>query len=260
MANPNDCYPARFIDQLTGCLNLKPFPQPGDPGLLSDTGYVQLLGLLQQEYHLTTEKVQFSEKSFCFTRVTNPDDLPLDLNEEGQLKWQPYWAEDWQSSRALCRLVLERKVRNQSILDLGCGLGLTAAVAACEGAAVTLADNAQPALLFSEINCWRWKENCRFELLDWKEEHPALGRYDIILGAEIIYDSQDWNDLERFWKNHVARGGRVLLCDPFRRTGKEFREWILGRNWEVNCRDLKIPEFPTAINVIELSPGFQISH
>lgn len=227
---------------------------PGDPTLLEDRAYQALLAELGSRYNIETVEVRFDPaEPFYFTRVTDPGDMPLELDPKGDLLWQPYWAEDWESSRALCRLLLSREIDGDSVLDLGCGLGLTGAVAASRGAKVTLADNAAPALEFSRLNCWRYRELCQFQIVDWKQVATNLEKFEWIVGAEIIYDQDDWADLDKFWKRHLAQKGTVLLCDPFRRTGKDFRNWIQEKNWVPSFTDQLIPEFEKPVNVIELS-------
>lgn len=182
----------------------------------------------------------------------------MDLDEKGQLKWQPYWAEDWESSRALCRVLImlaqkRGSLQGTSILDLGCGLGLTGAVAADFGAKVLLADNAEPALEFSRINCWKWRQNCQFQIVDWREPEIMFEPVDLIIGAEIIYDDEDWQYLDRFWRKSIAPGGAIMLCDPFRKTGREFRNWIREKGWTAHFSDHQIPEFKKPVNVIQLT-------
>lgn len=224
----------------------------GDPDLLIDPQYLSLLQATDQKYKSLTEEVFFGERNFYFTKVAEPNDISLDLDGNGELLWQPYWAEDWESSRALCWLLLEQEIAGQRVLDLGCGLGLTGAVAASQNASVCMVDNAEPALAFSKINCWKWQDSCEFEVVDWKSPSSALGEFDLIVGAEIIYDDEDWPYLSEFWKHHLKPSGRVMLCDPYRKTGREFRTWILDHGWSAVFRDKRIPDFARPINVIEL--------
>lgn len=224
-----------------------------NPYLVDDPEYVRLLDRLSARYDLTTEVVRFDAEEFHFTKVSNPGDLPVDLDKQGNLRWQPYWAEDWASSRAICRLLLERNVRERTVLDLGCGLGLTGAVAARSGATVCFVDNAEPALDFSRLNCWPWRDHCTFLALDWHADNRSLlGQFDTIIGGEIIYDSDDWSTLNLFWKRHLTDSGSVLLCDPFRKTGREFRDWITDHAWQTDFREMTIPEINGPVNVIEL--------
>ena len=224
----------------------------GDPELSTDKAYVNLIDSLHQRYGIVTDKVIFGDQSYFFTKVADPNNVKLDLDEHGELLWQPYWAEDWESSRALCWILLEQNIAGLRILDLGCGLGLTGAIASSQNANVCMVDNAEPALEFSRVNCWPWLEYCEFEIVDWKSSQSKLGTFDLIVGAEIIYDDADWPYLSEFWKQHLNPNGRVLLCDPYRKTGREFRNWILDRQWSAVFRDKEIPSFEKPVNVIEL--------
>ncbi|MDB4671164.1 class I SAM-dependent methyltransferase [Pirellulaceae bacterium] len=226
--------------------------QLGDPRWQDDPNYQAILRKLDTRYGTCTEIVSFGESEFYFTKVTHPHETDLEIDDNGEMLWQPYWAEDWQSSRAICWLLMQYPIRGTTVLDLGCGLGLTGAVAAERLASVCLADNAKPALEFAKINCWNWMANCTFKLVDWKQTDNDLGRFDWIVGAEIIYDQQDWPHLSRFWRRHLNPGGTILLCDPFRRTGRQFREWVISENWHARFQDAQIPGFPKPINVIEL--------
>ena len=173
----------------------------------------------QSGYSLETIPVSFDELTYFFTKVSNPGDVAVDLDSQGELLWQPYWAEDWESSRALCRLLLNRAIQGISILDLGCGLGLTGAVAASRGAKVILADNARPALEFSEINCWKWNHLCSYREVDWKANQSELktGRPDRRRGNHLRLGRLD-------------RSGTILASTPeTRRTSLAVRSFSANR-------------------------------
>ena len=98
----------------------------------------------------------------------------------------PYWAELWTSAIALARaLRTNADLKGKSLLDLGCGLGLTGIAAAQAGAHVTMTDYDDDALLFAR---WNLRSNLtpselsRVEVrkLDWRQPE-GLGRFDMIL-------------------------------------------------------------------------------
>ena len=61
--------------------------------------------------------------------------------------------------------LMELDLKDQSVLDLGCGLGLTGIVAAAQQAQVLMGDNAVPSLLFAELNSWPWKDRIEIQVL-----------------------------------------------------------------------------------------------
>ena len=69
----------------------------------------------------------------------------------------PYWALLWPSGLALAEALLAdpASAQGQRALELGCGLGVTAAVALALGAQLTISDLFDEALLFAEYNTRR---------------------------------------------------------------------------------------------------------
>ena len=75
-----------------------------------------------------------------------------------------------------------------------------------------------PALLFAQLNSLPYAARVRTRRLDWRADH--LGeRFDLILGADILYERKQWDFLEPFWRAHLAPGA---ISAP-RRTGPQDR-------------------------------------
>lgn len=118
------------------------------------------------------------------------------------------------------------------VLDLGCGMGLAGTVAGALGHRVLFADLESPALLFARLNSLPWAPRVRTRRTDWRKDH--LGeRFDLVLGADILYERKQWDFLEPFWREHLADRGAVLLGEPGRRTGELFVDWIRARGWSL---------------------------
>ena len=201
-----------------------------------DPSRERLIQRIRRSYHLRWIPVEAAGQVFQIAKVADPNSVFHEaMYDESQqqdqpLAWQPYWAEAWESSVVLAQVLAELGVAGQSVMDLGCGVGVVGAVAAGCGADVLLGDIAQPGLLFSQLNCWPWKERAVVLRLDWDHDH--LGRqFDVIAAADVVYDRKNWPGLDRFWREHLAPGGSVIVSEPSRITGKEFRETIVERGW-----------------------------
>jgi predicted nicotinamide N-methyase len=119
-------------------------------------------------------------------------------------------------------------------------MGLTGAVAAALGAHVVLADLATPALLLARLNTLDFADRTAVRKLNWQT--ARLGRrFDLILGADILYERAQWEYLDRFWRQHLAPGGTVLLGEPGRQTGDAFPAWIVERGWVVTQGRENVP-------------------
>lgn len=126
------------------------------------------------------------------------------------------------------------------VLDLGCGMGLTGAVAARLGAAVTFADLEPWALIFSRLNSLSDRAHCHYRRLNWRTDRLTQ-RFDLILGADVLYERQQWEPLDAFFQHHLADGGAVLLGEPGRVTGDDYPAWIAQRPWGFDRFDQSLP-------------------
>src|SRR5258705_13260936 len=166
----------------------------------------RLLARIQRRYQTKTETLQVGALKISFTRIADPDvvldqvALAEDRREkvsgrraEGEELHLPYWAELWESGLGIGQMLVSAPelVRGKNVLDLGCGMGLAGTVAAALGAKVTFADLEPDSLLFATLNSLPWRENVRTRRLNWQKDRLEE-RFDLILGADILYEKQQW--------------------------------------------------------------------
>jgi predicted nicotinamide N-methyase len=209
----------------------------------------RLLHRIRRRYAVLTETVRLGTLSLEFTRIEDPnrvlDEVAAEEDRLEKVKGErvaedqlhlPYWAELWDSATGVAlhleHMSNEAEFGRLSVLDLGCGMGLTGTVSAALGARVMFADLEAPALLFARLNSLPWAGRTRTRRLDWRGDRLDE-RFDLIVGADILYDRKQWDHLEPFWRQHLCDGGMVLLGEPGRRTGELFVDWIRERGWRL---------------------------
>lgn len=136
----------------------------------------------------------------------------------------PYWADLWPSAIALAEyLCLQRVVSERTtVLEIGCGLGLPGITAGKFGASVVLTDYMQEPLVFAEHNWYlNNKFSAEFKLLDWRSPDPNLSA-DVILAADVAYESKAFADLILSFKTLIKPGGVLILAEPNRAFAKTF--------------------------------------
>lgn len=204
----------------------------------SGSRHASLLARVRSRYATVTETIRVGHFSLEFTRVAEPDRVLEELEAAAETcgtdapAAQPYWAEAWDSALALADILCSRNLLGQSLLDLGCGMGLTGTVAAAMGARVMMVDIAATALLFARLNSWQWRERVSVRQFNWRTQQLDE-RFDLILGSDILYDRNDWPHLENLWCQHLHPAGQILLTEPGRRAGDEFIEWLDTRVWKL---------------------------
>lgn len=226
----------------------------------------ELLARIHRRYPTVTEPVRFGSVGFDFTRVGDPnrvlDEVAAEEDRRERSTGQrhaeplhlPYWAELWDSGGGVADFLVNRftvDLAGKAVLDLGCGQGLLGCVAAALGARVTFADLEAPSLLFARYNGGPWAKRVRGRRLNWQRDRLAE-RFDLILGADILYERTQWQHLEPFWQHHLAEGGRVLLGEPGRPTGGMFLDWLKGQGWAVAEFEQAVPTRERPIRVFEL--------
>jgi len=131
-------------------------------------------------------------------------------------------------------------------------MGLAGTVAAALGAQVLFDDLEPPALLFARLNSLPWRERVRTRQLN-RQMDRLDQRFDLILGADILYERKQWDYLEPFWRQHLTPRGNVLVGEPGRQTGNDFPAWITPRGWSLSIEEQPVPTRPRPIRLFLLA-------
>ncbi len=207
----------------------------------ADPARAALLAKIQQSYSIQLQRVAFTGLEIEIIKPADPDAIleeAVQSEEDGGDEnpgWQPYWAEAWESALALGALLIEKDRRCRKVIDLGCGLGVSGCVAAALGAEVVLGDSAPPSIDFAQWNAWPWRERTNVRLLDWNSDRLEHLGYDVILGADILYERDSWRAQEAFCRYHLSKGGEVLLSEPRRGLSDDFQKTWEALGWKIEC-------------------------
>jgi predicted nicotinamide N-methyase len=203
-----------------------------------------LLHRIHQRYQTITQTCYFGPIELEFTRIADPDVVLDEVVAEEDRREKisgvrlqdpqhlPYWAQLWESAGGLAMAIAHSDLTGKTVLDLGCGMGMSGVTAAACGANVLLADLEAPALLFARLNALPYSDRIRTRQLNWQTDHLPE-RFDLLLGADIVYERKQWEFLERFWQEHLALGGEIMLAEPRRQSGDAFIPWITALNWKL---------------------------
>ena len=169
--------------------------------------------------------------------IERPESAEALIDEEAfaRNEFLPYWAELWPSAVALARRAIESDLAGRHVLEVGCGLGLPAVAAAHAGAFVLATDWAGDALTFVARNAARNGVRVQTALLAW--QHPealASRRFDIVLGADLLYEERNAVPLLGVLDRVLAREGFALLVDPGRRHAPAFLETARRAGWAID--------------------------
>jgi len=151
----------------------------------------------------------------------------------------PYWAELWPSGVALADAIARDAPawQGQRVLEVGCGLGVTAAAALRAGALLTVTDYAEEALAFCRANVRRnGLPDPAAVRLNWRdpaaEALSSLGDpYPTVLAADVLYEKRDIAPLLGFLRRVVAPCGLLWLAEPGREVAAAWLEAARADGW-----------------------------
>jgi predicted nicotinamide N-methyase len=155
----------------------------------------------------------------------------------------PYWAELWPSGIALAAKIAREPgaLSGKRVLELGCGLGVTAIAALRAGAELLVTDYAQAALDLCALNSLdeAGKEPAAMRL-NWRDPSDqfllVVGEgFPIVLAADVLYERRDVEPLLGLVDRIVAPGGELWLAEPGRAPAASFSEAIVTRGWRQQC-------------------------
>ncbi len=143
------------------------------------------------------------------------------------------------SALALSRFIESGfNVKGKTLLELGSGVGLSGLVAAIKGAKVTFSDCVPDALQTAKLNTIAnglHERDAEFRILDWEVPCP-LGRFDIIIGSEIVYEYFFHGSLTDLILSALKEDGVILLADRQRMVVDRFIGRLIRKG--LSCKKL----------------------
>lgn len=174
------------------------------------------LKALDHRFVLQTREVRAGGRVWQMDMPRSAEDLisEADFDQDERL---PYWADLWPSAIILADEVATLTGARQRSVEFGAGLGLPSLAAAQAGFAVTATDYYDDALLFARRNAVR---NLGRDLttahLDWRMPTAGLGRFDLVLAADVLYERPYAPLVARAVVGALAPKGVALIADPGR--------------------------------------------
>lgn len=131
----------------------------------------------------------------------------------------------WPSARLLANLMQSWNPAGRRILETGCGLGLASLVLHRRNCDITASDCHPLAETFLHDN---QRRNAlpfmKYLAASWSEVNPALGRFDLIIGSDILYERNHPRQLAKFMNCHARPSAEVIVIDPGRTHRRAFTD------------------------------------
>ena len=135
----------------------------------------------------------------------------------------------WPAGVALAEQMQCFAVNGRRVLEVGCGLALPSLALRRRGAEVIACDHHPLAGEFLAYNCaLNGLAPIPFHRARWQEACPALGRFDLIIGADLLYEPDQPALLAGFIGRHAHARTEVIVADPGRAQRGRFAALMRG--------------------------------
>lgn len=138
----------------------------------------------------------------------------------------------WDSAEVLAHLMYEYEVAGMRILEVGCGIGLASLVLNHRLANITATDYHPEAGDFLQQNVKLNKgKKIPFIRTGWADADSGLGRFDLIIGSDLLYERSHVELLAAFIEQHASAHCDVILVDPGRGHHACFSKKMVGMGY-----------------------------
>jgi predicted nicotinamide N-methyase len=174
---------------------------------------------IKEQYKVGFESLKLSSDiQLHLLKITNLEQILKGKDPLKNPSEFPFWIRLWEAAIVLSRfLVALAPAPGTSVLELGAGLGAPGLTAAALGCSVTLSDYEELILDFERVSAAAsGLDNVRFDMLDWLNP-PEMERYDIILGAEVLFRDEFFEPLLGIIRHALKPDGVVYMAHDIKR-------------------------------------------
>jgi predicted nicotinamide N-methyase len=214
------------------------------------------------DFKTITHDLKIGGQNLKILSVTNFDEIYEHLLAKGLQHEDvaderiPYWAELWPSAVGLATHLAKNRshVAGKTVLEIGCGLGLPALIAAKLDASVTATDYLQDAIDFAEKNATlNGISNINFKTFDWRKAE-AYEKFDVLLASDVAYERSQFEHLQKAFVHLVKPNGLVLLSEPNRYIAEPFFAQLAASGYTLkkSSYDIEVKDLKSNVSVYEI--------
>lgn len=129
----------------------------------------------------------------------------------------------WTSAEVLANLLLTEPLSGKKVLEIGCGMALTSHLLNMMSIDITAMDiHPITQALLDDNTVLNKQPGIPFAQGSWSDPDLTLGKFDLVIGSDILYEPKHVNHLAGFLNRHLTDQGEVIIVDPNRGQSGEF--------------------------------------
>ena len=141
----------------------------------------------------------------------------------------PMFGVVWPSSLVLAHHICNYDIGSKRVLEIGCGTALSSLLLNKLHVDITATDYHPEVETFLNRNSkLNGDTPIPFERTGWADNNDSLGRFDLIIGSDLLYEHEHIGLLSSFIRDHSNPACEVIIVDPGRgrknKLAKKMRE------------------------------------
>jgi len=129
----------------------------------------------------------------------------------------PLFGHIWPSARVLALAMHTYDFTGKRILEIGAGLALSSLVIHRRAGDMTVSDWHPLSQAFLNQNLLLNDLGpLKYQTGNWAGSNPELGRFDLIIGSDVLYERQQPGQLAAFIDRHANPSAQIIIVDPDR--------------------------------------------
>ncbi|MDO6564601.1 methyltransferase domain-containing protein [Amphritea sp. 1_MG-2023] len=150
----------------------------------------------------------------------------------------------WPSGEVLAHHLFHSDLKDKRILEVGCGIGLTSVLLNHLHANITATDYHPQAESFMHCNTdLNDDPRVPFVRTGWADPETNLGKFDLIIGSDLLYEDEHVKQLASFICQHSKPQGKVILVDPGRGRHARFSKAMAAAGFVLSIDRPAQPDF-----------------
>lgn len=139
----------------------------------------------------------------------------------------------WDSGKVLAWVMEDYDIEGKRILEIGCGMALSSLLLNSRNADVTATDYHPEVGSFLADNV-RLNQGRKIPFLrtDWNNENDGLGLFDVMIGADLLYERGHIDLLSQFIERHAKPKCDIIMVDPGRGNHAAFSKKMVKLGYD----------------------------
>ncbi len=159
----------------------------------------------------------------------------------------PHFGVVWESGEMLARLMHTLDIRGLKVLEVGCGIGLASIVLGVRHADITATDHHPEAEAYMDSNAvLNGIRPIPFVRTGWEDTDSRLGRFDVVIGSDLLYEALHVNLLADFILGHTNPRCQVTIIDPGRGLHGKFTRRMVEIGYTHDSTQRTDPDIPAS--------------